>query len=50
MYKLYVKHSGQSLAKVQKALDRDKWMTPEEAVEWGHIDEIVTNRDKGEDE
>ncbi|MFZ3583033.1 ATP-dependent Clp protease proteolytic subunit [Loktanella sp. DJP18] len=50
MYKLYVKHSGQSLAKVQKALDRDKWMTPEEALEWGHIDEIVTNRDKGEDE
>ena len=49
MYKLYVKHSGQTLAKVQKALDRDKWMTPEEALEWGHIDEIVTNRDKGED-
>jgi len=50
MYKLYVKHSGQSLAKVQKALDRDKWMTPEEALEWGHIDEIVTKRDTGEDE
>ncbi|SHF37402.1 ATP-dependent Clp protease proteolytic subunit ClpP [Loktanella atrilutea] len=50
MYKLYVKHSGQSLQKVQKALDRDKWMTPEEALEWGHIDEIVTNRDRGDDE
>ncbi len=49
MYKLYVKHSGQPMAKVQKALDRDKWMTPEEALEWGHIDEIVTNRDKGDD-
>ena len=49
MYKLYVKHSGQTLQKVQKALDRDKWMTPEEALEWGHIDEIVTNRDTGED-
>jgi len=46
MYKLYVKHSGQSLKTVQKALDRDKWMTPEEAKEWGHIDEIVTSREK----
>ena len=50
MYNLYVKHSGQSLKTVQKALDRDKWMTPEEAKEWGHIDEIVTNREKLEDE
>ena len=49
MYKLYQKHTGQSYKEVQKALDRDKWMTPEEALEWGHIDEIVTSRDKTED-
>ncbi|MCB5197666.1 ATP-dependent Clp protease, protease subunit [Loktanella sp. DSM 29012] len=49
MYKLYQKHTGQSYKEVQKALDRDKWMSPEEALEWGHIDEIVTNRDKAED-
>ncbi|MBS1303782.1 ATP-dependent Clp protease proteolytic subunit [Loktanella sp. SALINAS62] len=49
MYKLYQKHTGQSYKEVQKALDRDKWMTPEEAKEWGHIDEIVTSRDKSDD-
>ena len=44
LYRLYVKHTGQDMETVQKALDRDKWMTPEEAKEWGHIDEIVTTR------
>jgi len=50
MYNLYVKHTGQDYETVREALDRDKWMTPEEAKEWGHLDEIVENRDKGEDE
>lgn len=49
MYNLYVKHTGQSLKAVQKALDRDKWMTPEEAKDWGHIDEIVESRGKVDD-
>lgn len=50
MYKLYVKHTGNSLKIVQKALDRDMWMTPEEAKDWGHIDEIVENRGKADDD
>tara|TARA_R110002110_G_scaffold57317_13_gene163963 strand:+ start:1527 stop:2183 length:657 start_codon:yes stop_codon:yes gene_type:complete len=49
MYQLYVKHSGQPLEIVQKALDRDLWMTPEEAKEWGHVDEIVESRGKETD-
>lgn len=49
MYNLYVKHSGQSLKVVQKALDRDLWMTPEEGKEWGHLDDIVENRSKEDD-
>ena len=49
MYQLYVKHSGQPLDVVQKALDRDLWMTPEEAKEWGHLDEIVESRGKADD-
>lgn len=49
LYQVYMKHTGQSLETVQTALDRDKWMTPEEAKEWGHIDEIVTKRDAAED-
>ena len=51
LYQMYVKHSGQNYETVQKALDRDMWMTPEEAKDWGHIDEIVESRGKtGEDE
>ena len=49
MYKLYMRHSGQDYDTVREALDRDKWMTPDEAVEWGHIDEIVTSRASGDD-
>ena len=29
----------------QAALERDRYMTPEEAKDWGHIDEIVTRRE-----
>ena len=49
MYQLYVQHSGQDYETVQKAMDRDTWMTPDEAKDWGHIDEIVANRGKEDD-
>ena len=41
---IYVKHTGQTIKAVEKALDRDNFMSPEEAKEWGHIDEIVSSR------
>lgn len=44
LYRLYMKHTGQDYDTVQKALDRDTWMTPEDARDWGHIDEIVSSR------
>jgi ATP-dependent Clp protease protease subunit len=50
MYKLYNKHTGQTKKEVEKMLDRDSWMTPEEAKDWGHIDEIVESRGKAADE
>ena len=40
---IYVKHTGQTIKAVEKALDRDNFMSPEEAKEWGHIDEIVSS-------
>ncbi|MEM9581861.1 MAG: ATP-dependent Clp protease proteolytic subunit [Pseudomonadota bacterium] len=46
---IYAKHTGQTVKAVEKALERDNFMSPEEALEWGHIDEIVTSRAK-EDE
>jgi ATP-dependent Clp protease protease subunit len=45
---IYVKHTGQTLAKVEDALERDNFMTPEDAKEWGLIDEIVSSRQKPE--
>jgi ATP-dependent Clp protease protease subunit len=45
LYKIYVEHTGNDYDTVYKALERDKFMSPEEAKAWGHIDEIVTNRE-----
>jgi ATP-dependent Clp protease protease subunit len=42
---IYVRHSGQPLDVVEAALERDRFMTAEEAKEWGHIDEIVARRE-----
>jgi ATP-dependent Clp protease protease subunit len=49
--KIYVKHTGQDLSKIENAMDRDRFMTPEEAKEFGLIDEVVTERPRaGDDE
>jgi len=42
---IYVKHCGQTLKKVESALERDNFMTPEAAKDWGLIDQILTARD-----
>jgi ATP-dependent Clp protease protease subunit len=42
---IYVKHTGQDMETVERALDRDNFMDPEEAKAWGLIDDILTSRD-----
>jgi ATP-dependent Clp protease protease subunit len=42
---IYVKHTGQSYEAVEAALERDRYMGPEDARDWGLIDEIVTRRE-----
>lgn len=42
--RLYAEETGKSLAEVTKATDRDNWMTPEEAKQFGLINKIITNR------
>ena len=39
--KLYVKHTGQTLSMIEKKMDRDYFMSPEEAKKFGLIDKIV---------
>jgi ATP-dependent Clp protease protease subunit len=41
---IYVKHTGQDFETVVDALERDNFMDPEQAKEWGLIDEIVESR------
>ena len=41
---IYVQHTGQSLDVVEKSLERDKFMSPEEAKAFGLIDEVVVSR------
>ena len=42
---LYVKHTGQKLSHVEKSMERDNFMGPKEAKEFGIIDKIIDSRD-----
>ena len=41
---IYSKHTDKSVDDVKKALERDNFMTPEFAKDFGLIDEVVENR------
>jgi ATP-dependent Clp protease protease subunit len=41
---IYERHTGQNYEAVEKALERDNFMTPEQAKDWGLIDSIVAER------
>jgi ATP-dependent Clp protease protease subunit len=47
---IYVKHTGQSFDTIEAAVERDTFMSPEEAKKFGLIDEVVTSRPIGPDE
>lgn len=40
---ILVKHTGQSLEKIKKDTDRDYFMSPEEAKEYGLVDHVISN-------
>ncbi len=46
---IYVRHTGQTLKKVEAALERDNFMSAEDAKDWGLIDEILLNRETPDD-
>ena len=41
---IYVKHTGQKLDKIEKAMERDNFMTTEEGLSFGLLDEVVEKR------
>lgn len=42
--KIYVKHTGQQISVLEENMERDKFMSPEVAKEFGLIDEVVSVR------
>ena len=47
---IYVKHTGQNLKTIEKALDRDTFMTSDDAMKFGLIDKVVENREVNSDD
>ena len=41
---IYARHTGQDVKVIEDAIDRDKFLSPEEAKTFGLIDEVVTAR------
>ncbi|HEX4756138.1 MAG TPA: ATP-dependent Clp protease proteolytic subunit [Candidatus Dormibacteraeota bacterium] len=46
LVEIYARHSGKSLEQVARDMDRDNYMTAEQAREWGLIDQIVSRREQ----
>ena len=44
--KIYADKTGQKLSVIEKAMERDNFMTPEEAKKFGLIDHIVSSRNE----
>ena len=42
---IYVKHTGQDYETVHTALERDRFMSTDQAKEFGLIDEVITSRE-----
>jgi ATP-dependent Clp protease protease subunit len=47
---IYEKHTGRTYDEVERALDRDNFMSAEEARDWGLIDQVITSRVDAEGE
>jgi ATP-dependent Clp protease, protease subunit len=47
---IYVKHTGQPLEVISSAVERDKFLSPAEAKDFGLIDEVVVSRPPREEE
>ena len=48
--KIYAKHTGQEVEAVEKALDRDTYMTASEAQEFGLLDKVFSRRPRPEED
>ena len=42
--RIFVLHTGQSMERIQRDTDRDFFMTPEQAKEYGIVDEVISSK------
>jgi len=45
LHEIYAKHSGKTIAQVAKSMERDNFMSANEAKDFGLVDKIIQNRD-----
>ena len=45
---IYATHTGQEIKKIEKALERDNFMTPDDAKDFGLLDHVVASREETE--
>jgi ATP-dependent Clp protease protease subunit len=48
MHELYAKFTGKSVEEVAEAMDRDTWMTSQEAKDFGLVDQVFRSRPDGD--
>lgn len=46
LHQIIADHSGQSIETIERDSDRDKWMTAQEALEYGMIDKVLQSQKK----
>jgi ATP-dependent Clp protease protease subunit len=49
MTRLYAEHCGRTYEEFEHAMDRDRFMTAEESLEWGLVDRILQVREENLD-
>ncbi len=47
---IYVDHTGQKLDWIEDAMERDKFLSPEDAKQFGLVDEVVTQRPESDED
>jgi ATP-dependent Clp protease protease subunit len=50
MAELIARHSGRDVEQVMRDIDRDRFMTPDEAVGYGVVDAIIERRSSSQEE
>ena len=46
MTRLYAEHCGRSYEEFEQGMDRDRFLTAEETLEWGIIDRVLEVREE----